>query len=221
MNFDFKKLIVPAIIVILFLGVIFGISAFRKAPKDSTTTTQQESIFTSLEPADNIESDQSAVEVKGKVKSRRDVVRVNGEKVKVDKNGAFSTTVNLNEGANDISIEAETPNKKKDQRKITVIKKNIAQEKQNQTLNQPQGDVKGSETPAPNGQAQKPSAPGTSPGAGGQGAPAPQTSPDGTTKGGQPLAEAGPKENAALALTALGFTYYFWKRSRKPLKNRA
>lgn len=214
MNLEFRKIIIPVVLGILLLGVVFGIASYTKKGDKKETQEQsqqsEESLFTNLEPSKDQNTDQTSIEVKGKTKSKRNTVVINGEKVKVNKNSEFSTSVSLNEGQNEILVEVTTPNNKKDSKRLVITRKAgdgsaTEEQKQTETPAQPQG----------NGQGQ-PGQPGTQ-------APGTTTpTPDGTPvpQTGE-LSKTGPKENAALAISAIVLALLYWQRSKRDLKLKA
>lgn len=97
-DMNWKMLIMPIAILFIFVGGIIGIVNWEKSKNAPV-----ESISVDLNEGLN-QSTQKDITVNGKVKTG-DKVFVNGQEVKVGKDGSYSKTVTLNEGDNKITIK--------------------------------------------------------------------------------------------------------------------
>lgn len=125
MKFEFKRLILPIFLLLLLVGIIFGVASYNSSKKmdGGNTQTQTEAIFEQVSPSSDIETDQSSIKVSGKTTSGKDQVFVNGKKISINKNGEFDTEISLNNGENEILFEAVSPNNVKEQKRIKITKR--------------------------------------------------------------------------------------------------
>ncbi len=78
-----------------------------------------------LNPGDGYSTDQAIISIKGRVFERADVL-VNGEKVLLDKEGVFTSDIDLERGLNLITVEA-----KKRYSKVSIVHRRIILENEN------------------------------------------------------------------------------------------
>jgi hypothetical protein len=117
-DFDPKSLIVPLIILLVLLGVVWGIYNYYNNRSDVVDPTIE--ITT---PVDGETYDSEKITVQGKANTNNLDLTVTGESVDVAKDGSFSTEVPLREGENLIGIVAKGSSGKTAERNITVFKR--------------------------------------------------------------------------------------------------
>jgi len=202
---NFSKFVVPMILLFLFIGTIFGIVNYQRTkntetyekPKEQDVVKDELKIIKKLEPENTMETNSDTQEISGKLNGRRNKVTINGEKQKLDRGNTFKKEVALKEGENEIIIVAENAKGEKETKRIIIRK--IVLNEQGQPKNE-EGKVLGSET-------QKDQV--TNSGINAE---------NGALVGNGALAETGPKENAAMAITFIGIVLYFWRKSRLAIR---
>ena len=188
-NFEYKRLILPFVLVIILIGIVWGYLSFQSQDSSENNGNGQEVILDeelleNMSPSVTTETDKETITVSGKTNSGDNKVSVNGGEAKVESDGTFKAEVPLNDGENNIFVEVTGSDNHFIQKNVKVTKKKAT---------------------AGNG-AEAPSSPGT------------PSKPEVPTANGE-ISDTGPIENFALALAALGFFGFMWFRSRNNLKN--
>lgn len=198
-----KKLALPIILVIIFIGIVVGIVNFQKGASGPELTI--------TEPKEGITTEEGKTTINGSTDDSNNNVFVNEEEVEVNDDGTFSAEVPLIKGNNEISVEV------------------ISEDGQFATESVMISRVAKGTPSAPKGE----TSPKTGNGAnGGNGSPekdvlgesvpkqAPEETPEVNGKStlpSEPLAEAGPKENAVFGSGALLVVIFFYRKSKKTL----
>ncbi|MCL5093605.1 MAG: hypothetical protein M1355_00495 [Patescibacteria group bacterium] len=188
MKFDVRKLIIPAVLILILIGAILGIVRYQSA--------RSTDLIINTNPSGNVATSQSKINIEGTTNNFQNIVTINGEKVDVQKDGSFQKEVTLKDGENEITIQATAFDGRSQTKKIVVTKTapGSPQEKQQAPIavpNQPQE----TQPASPETQSQE----------------MPQEEQS-------ELAASGPRENAILFFTILTISYIYWRKSRKKLK---
>lgn len=118
-NLDTKKLLLPIIIFILFVGTVIGIINYQQKAKRERTPKLEIST-----PEDGRVFNEAQIVLEGNTYPDNKV-QVNGENAAVDKDGKFNAEVPLKEGVNELSVVVENPTGKKAEKKIVVNRESV------------------------------------------------------------------------------------------------